>query len=184
MDFNEEGDEKGFNLVTMEKRAPLIEFIETPARQFQTLSPEFFAQPDWISMVEPRTIYRIKGEVTKDEYEALKKHLKAFPVPILNKLTVKRDIRVRDDKMTEDIKEDEALIGIISNALWLTAPDLTSAYEYEAFRKAYAQGHFVAIILYKIKKSDLDSCPDEGRVDVDEFKDSPELYKEFLGIRR
>lgn len=109
MDFNEEGDEKGFNLVTMEKRAPLIEFIETPARQFQTLSPEFFAQPDWISMVEPRTIYRIKGEVTKDEYEALKEHLKAFPVPILNKLTVKRDIRVRDDKMTEDIKEDEAL---------------------------------------------------------------------------
>jgi len=82
------------------------------------------------------------------------------------------------------IKEDEALIGIISNALWLTAPDLTSAYEYEAFRKAYAQGHFVAIILYKIKKSDLDSCPDEGRVDVDEFKNSPELYKEFLGIRR
>jgi hypothetical protein len=81
------------------------------------------------------------------------------------------------------IKEDEALIGIVSNALYLTAPDLTSAYEYEAFRKAYAQGHFVAIILYKIRKSDLVNCPDEGRVDIDEFKDSQELYGELLGIR-
>jgi len=81
------------------------------------------------------------------------------------------------------IREDEALIGIVSNAAWLTAPDLTSAYEYESFRKAYAQGHFIAIILYKIKKSTLINCPDEGRVDVNEFKDSPELYRELLGIR-
>lgn len=109
MDFNEEGDPKGFNLVTMNGKTPDTEFIETPAREFKTLSPEFFAQPDWISLIDPRTIYRIKGEVTKDEYEALKEHLKAFPVPILNKLTVKRDIRVRDEKMTEDINEGEAL---------------------------------------------------------------------------
>jgi exonuclease SbcD len=109
MNFDEESDPKGFNLVTMDGRTPVTEFIKTPAREFKTLSPEFFAQPDWIGLVETRTIYRIKGEVTKEEYEALKEHLKAFPVPILNKLTVKRDIRVRDEKMTEDINEGEAL---------------------------------------------------------------------------
>ena len=81
------------------------------------------------------------------------------------------------------VKEDEVLIGIVSNAAWLIAPDLTSAYEYEAVRKEYARGYFIAIILYKIKKSDLINCPDEGRVDVNEFKDSRELYAELLGIR-
>jgi hypothetical protein len=80
------------------------------------------------------------------------------------------------------VQEDEALIGIVSNALWVIAADLTSTYEYEAFRKAYAEGYYVAIILFKIKKTELVNCPDEGRVDIEEFKDS-ELYKELLGIQ-
>jgi hypothetical protein len=82
------------------------------------------------------------------------------------------------------VQGDEALIGIVSNAAWLTAPDLSSAYEYEAFRKEYARGGFVAIILYKVKISDLTNCPDEGQVDTDEFKDSKELYEELLGMRK
>ncbi len=81
------------------------------------------------------------------------------------------------------IAGDKVLIGIVSNGTWLTAADLTTLYEYESFSKAYAQGHFVAIILYKIRKSDLINCPDEGRVDMDEFKDNRELYGELLGIR-
>ncbi len=80
------------------------------------------------------------------------------------------------------IGADEALIGVASNAAFLTASDMTNMNEFERFRKSYSQGHLVAIILYKVKKEDLDKYPDEGRVQVDEFKDPREFYGELLGI--
>lgn len=89
--------------------------IETPARTFQTLTPDFFANPEWQSLIETTTIYRIKGEVTKEEYEALKPALKEFPLPLLNKLTVRREVRIRDEQMTEELKEDEALQRYLAN---------------------------------------------------------------------
>lgn len=109
MDFNEEEDKKGFILVEFNGRTPEVQFVETPARKFKTLTPAFFMLENRGEMLERDTIYRIKGEVSKEQYEELKPFLRNAPVPIVNKLTVKRRIRVRDEKMTEDLKEDEAV---------------------------------------------------------------------------
>lgn len=109
-DFNDEGVDKGFVIATFKDRIPEIEFIQTPAREFKTLSPEFFESEAWQEQLEKRCIYRVKGEVTKEEYEKLKAMLNESPMPILNKLTVKRVVRVRDEKMTEELKEEDAVI--------------------------------------------------------------------------
>lgn len=109
MDFNEEGQPKGFLVVTFEGKSAQTEFLETPARKFMTIGPDFLEREGWRDLMEPKTIYRIKGEVTKEQYEELKPLLKDFPVPLLNKLTVRRDIRIRDEKMTEELRENEAV---------------------------------------------------------------------------
>ena len=109
MDFNEEGQPKGFLIVTVAGREHNAEFVQTPARTFITIAPDFFSQPDWKERVESKTVYRIKGEVSKEAYEDLKPFLNEFPVPILNKLTVRREVRIRDEKMTEDLKEEDAI---------------------------------------------------------------------------
>jgi DNA repair protein SbcD/Mre11 len=110
-DFNEEGDEKGFIIATVEGRTPRVEFIRTPAREFRTLTTDFFDDTDWEGKVDPGTIYRIKGEVTKEEREALRPFINRFMeiTPLLYKLTVKREMRVRDEKMTENLKEEDAM---------------------------------------------------------------------------
>jgi exonuclease SbcD len=115
MDFNEEGQSKGLLIATFEGRSAQTEFIETPARTFQTLAPDYFYNPEWQSLIETRTIYRVKGEVTKEEYEALKPALKEFPLPLLNKLTVRREVRIRDEQMTEELKEEEAVQRYLAN---------------------------------------------------------------------
>lgn len=115
-DFNEEGDEKGFIIAAFEGRTPKVEFIRTPARKFRTLTTDFFSDPDWESKVDPETIYRIKGEVSKEEREALRPFINRFMeiTPLLYKLTVKREMRVRDEKMTEDLKEEDAMRRYLS----------------------------------------------------------------------
>ncbi|MBI5641121.1 MAG: hypothetical protein HZA17_11910 [Nitrospirae bacterium] len=115
-DFNEEGDDKGFIMAAFEGRTPNVEFIRTPAREFKTLTTEFFNDPDWESKVDPETIYRVKGEVLKEEREALRPFINRFMeiTPLLYKLTVKREMRVRDEKMTEDLKEEDAMRRYLS----------------------------------------------------------------------
>jgi DNA repair exonuclease SbcCD nuclease subunit len=110
-DFNEEGDEKGFIIASFEGRTPMVDFIRTPAREFRTLATDFFSDPDWESKVDPETIYRIKGEVTREERDTLRPFVNRFMeiTPLLYKLTVKREMRVRDEKMTEDLKEEDAM---------------------------------------------------------------------------
>jgi DNA repair exonuclease SbcCD nuclease subunit len=110
-DFNEEGDEKGFIIASFEGRTPKVEFIRTPAREFRTITTDFFDDPDWEDKVDPGTIYRIKGEVSKEAREALRPFINRFMeiTPLLYKLTVKREMRVRDEKMTEDLREEEAM---------------------------------------------------------------------------
>jgi DNA repair exonuclease SbcCD nuclease subunit len=115
-DFNEEGDEKGFIIATFEGRTPKVEFIRTPAREFRTITAEFFSDQDWESKIEPRTIYRIKGEVSQEEREALRPFINRFMeiTPLLYKITVKREMRVRDEKMTEDLKKEDAMRRYLS----------------------------------------------------------------------
>lgn len=115
MDFNEEGQPKGFLIATFEGKSVCTEFIQTAARTFQTLTPDYFTNPEWQSLIETRTIYRVKGEVTKDDYEALKPAIKEFPLPLLNKLTVRREVRIRDEQMTEELKEEEAVQRYLAN---------------------------------------------------------------------
>lgn len=114
-DFDEEDMPKGFVTVSFDGRTPLPEFIETPAREFRTITPEFFAGENWQGMMVPGTIYRIKGEVTMEEREALKPLIAEFmqKTPLLYKLTVHKDVRVRDEKMTEDLKEEDALVRFL-----------------------------------------------------------------------
>ncbi|HAM51195.1 MAG TPA: hypothetical protein DCP92_11095 [Nitrospiraceae bacterium] len=89
----------------------MVDFIRTPAREFRTLATDFFSDPDWESKVDPETIYRIKGEVTREERDTLRPFVNRFMeiTPLLYKLTVKREMRVRDEKMTEDLKEEDAM---------------------------------------------------------------------------
>jgi hypothetical protein len=97
---------------------------------------------------------------------------------------VKRGKKI-GDTFTEQqprIQDDEALIGILGNGDYLIAVDLSSKSEYEVFRKAYEGGRYLAILLYKIKRSDLVNCLDEGRVDTRKFKHSRDFYGQLLGI--
>jgi exonuclease SbcD len=110
MDFNEENDPKGVIIGTFEGRRASVEFVETPARTFKTLAPAFFESSEWKHKVDSRVIYRIKGDVTKEQYESMKPMLREFPLPLLNKLTVKREIKIRDAGMTDDLKEEDALL--------------------------------------------------------------------------
>ena len=124
-DFNDEGNQKGFVIATFkgENKELDIEFIETAAREFCTLDPQFFDNENWQGTLQPRTIYRIKGEVSKEEYEALHPKLAAFPYPLLNKLSVKRTIRVRDERISDDVAEIDALKAYLESNLDMT-PDL------------------------------------------------------------
>lgn len=106
MNFGEEDDIKGFNIVEInENKKPVVEFIETPATRFQTLTPED------IRTIHPESsvIYRVKGEMGKADYEALKPVLLEFQAPLQNRLTVKSINKVRDEGMTEDLAETEAV---------------------------------------------------------------------------
>jgi hypothetical protein len=99
--------------------------VETPARAFKTLAPDFFDDPDWKGKVDLRVIYRVKGDVTKEQYEALKPKLREFPLPLLNKLTVRREVKVRDTGMTDDLKEEDALRRYLSTQATQTVDEAT-----------------------------------------------------------
>ena len=107
--FDEETAKTGFLVITFKGRQPDVRFIDTPSRIFRTIGPEFFDREDWADVVDPETVYRIKGEVSREEYERLKALVALFPVPLVNKLTVRRLIRVRDKAMAEDMRDEDAL---------------------------------------------------------------------------
>lgn len=110
-DFNEEGQKKGFITTTFEGGAAHVDFIETPSRDFQTVSPDFFLDDGWESQIVPRTIYRIKGEISKEQREALRPFINRFMeiAPLQYKLTAERTVRVRDAQMTEEMSETDAM---------------------------------------------------------------------------
>jgi hypothetical protein len=90
-----------------------------------TLPVDFFGAEDWKGQLDPKTIYRVKGEVTKEGYEALKPKLREFPLPLLNKLTVRREVKVRDTGMTDDLKEEDALRRYLSTQATQTVDEAT-----------------------------------------------------------
>ncbi len=80
------------------------------------------------------------------------------------------------------IGQDEALIGIVSDGINLIAPDLTNNFQYNECYEAYKRGEFVAILFYKVKKSSLETCPDEGTINIEHFKRDRDFYGALLGI--
>ena len=111
--FTEENEEKGFIVATFEGRKPEVEFVPTPARKFQTLEPGFFGNPDWKTLVNDQTIYRVKGVVTREEAADLRTAIQAFPYPIQNNLVVQDAVRVRDESMTTEISDIEAVTRVL-----------------------------------------------------------------------
>jgi|GEM_PF-2163335 DNA repair exonuclease SbcCD nuclease subunit len=109
--FNEEGDPKGFIIGTVREGngGADVEFVDTPAREYKTLGVEFFDQLGWKEMMDPRTIYRLKGVVSKEDYARYNRLIEESPVPILNAVTVASEVRVRDEHMTEELSSDEAV---------------------------------------------------------------------------
>lgn len=62
----------------------------------------------------------------------------------------------------------DALVGIVRGSAYAIAVDLTEAAEYRAFYDACARGAWLEIELYRVPRSELRHCGDEGRVPVSE----------------
>lgn len=62
-----------------------------------------------------------------------------------------------------NVSSDEALVVILSNGLYEIAVDVTDSDNFKYFYNLYAQGHYIAFKLYKLDKSILVDCPDQGR---------------------
>jgi exonuclease SbcD len=107
VDFAEERQKKGFIIGTFHGRTAHTELIKTPARPYKTLDPDFFRNADFYQELEPHAIYRVKGEVTREDYDLVKAVCRERQID--NRLTVKREARTRDRGMTEDLAGREAL---------------------------------------------------------------------------
>lgn len=117
IDHGEENDTKGFLITTMEGRTPHTEFVELPARPFATLRPEFFEEEGWQGRLDDRTIYRVKGIVSKERYGEITKKIRDIQANLVNNLTVESETRVRDVEMTEALTEQQALERYLSEHL-------------------------------------------------------------------
>lgn len=113
MNFSEENDKKGFLVVEFAEDGLLkVDPVYTPARRFQTLSPDLFLDPDWKQSLEEDVIYRVKGDITREQAVALQKHLQEFPFPYKDDLRVVDATRVRDESMTIDVTDDQAILRV------------------------------------------------------------------------
>lgn len=58
------------------------------------------------------------------------------------------------------------LIAIINNGLWQLAPDVSSPGDYNELYRAYSAGAYLDMILYLLPESEVEQCPNEGRVPI------------------
>jgi hypothetical protein len=82
----------------------------------------------------------------------------------------KRGIRVERGSKQPTVASGEELIAVLNNGLWSTAPIVTDPSEYRHFYDQYHQGFWLGMDLYRLPKSEVPNCPDEGRVDVETYK--------------
>ncbi|MDQ7797820.1 MAG: hypothetical protein RDU76_02600 [Candidatus Edwardsbacteria bacterium] len=68
------------------------------------------------------------------------------------------------------VKNDEVLVGIVQGSKYAIAADLTDKREYLAFYQACQKGHWVDIELYRMSKEEAESCPDQGRMTIEDLK--------------
>ena len=67
------------------------------------------------------------------------------------------------------VRKDEVLVGILDNGLWAVAPDVTSDGEFKDFYESYSQGYWLKMDVYALPKEEIENCPDQGRVTVDDL---------------
>ncbi len=67
------------------------------------------------------------------------------------------------------VRDGEVLVGVVNNGLWAVAPDVTSDSEFEHFYGSYSQGNWLRMDVYALPKDEVENCPDQGRVPVDDL---------------
>jgi len=75
------------------------------------------------------------------------------------------------------IFDDKVLVALVSNGLYVVAPDVTDPNEYQHFYDTYSQGWWLEMVLYNLPKSEIPNCPDKGRFYMDGLKNISELEK-------
>ena len=111
-DFGEETNTPGWLCVELDGAGtvPRVEFVPTPARRFRTLLPD---APNGLPLrqSDPEVIYRVKGEVTQAEYDAMQPLLTYWRGnPLFSEeLEVTRTTRVRSEAMGKSLTDEEAL---------------------------------------------------------------------------
>lgn len=110
--FNEEHQAKGWICAEFKEndeglRVPVVEFIATPARRYVTLSLDELHHTGDLENV----IYRVKGKVSQDEYDALAPDLARWRTCELfsDELEITRQTRARSADMTADLSPEGAL---------------------------------------------------------------------------
>lgn len=107
--FGEELEPKGWCYVEMDYpyTIPTVEFVETPARRYCTLSVDELLH----SEPYPEIIYRIKATLSQEEYDALQPELARWrQCPLFSEaLEITRQTRARSEAVTDRITPEAAL---------------------------------------------------------------------------
>ncbi|MEM4134652.1 MAG: metallophosphoesterase [Candidatus Micrarchaeia archaeon] len=119
IDFDEEGQPKGFIIATIdtETKELTVDFIETPATEMKTISVDMFKQMDWEQRINSNVLYRVVGTVNSESKVELKESVTKFQekAPLLVKVQVmsKEKQNILAQKITDSIQDEEALIEFL-----------------------------------------------------------------------
>jgi hypothetical protein len=67
------------------------------------------------------------------------------------------------------VGEDKVLVGIVNNGLWAVAPDVTSDRQFQSFYDSYSQGYWLKMDVYALPKDEVENCPDQGKVPINDL---------------
>lgn len=118
--FGEEGEEKGFQIVDVTPAKTEVRFLENPyARVYKTLSVEDLKQNVMVPAGDPNEpVYRVKGQVTEQEYAEIKEYLQEAASTITHfqdAVEIVKESRMRDAEMASLVlDEEQALIRVLT----------------------------------------------------------------------
>lgn len=119
IDFDEEGQSKGFIIATLdtETKDLAVDFIETPATEMRTIPVDMFKQLDWEQRINSNVLYRVVGVVNSEAKGELKESVTKFQekAPLLLKVQVmsKEKQNILAQRITDSIQEEEALLEFL-----------------------------------------------------------------------
>lgn len=109
LDFNEEGEQKGFIIADIDRKSKSLslKFIETPATTLKTISI------DEVDSIKPDsgTIYRVVGTVDRKERNALIGKVSQYQdkVPLMLKIQISDGQKVKEASINDTMTEEQAL---------------------------------------------------------------------------